>query len=103
MPDSSSLLISPLMSLVALALIALICRWVFGTGRPQAPAAPAQDEDLGLLQPVAEVRTREDAEMLRDLLEQAGVRAGISQGRESVRVLVFGKDLARARELVSAD
>jgi hypothetical protein len=58
-------------------------------------------EDLGLLVPVAEVRTREDAEMLHELLTDAGVRAGISEAADGLRVLVFGKDLDLARQLVS--
>ena len=103
MPDSSSLLLSPLLSLVAVAVIALICRWVFSTSNRTATAPqPPRQEDLGLLVPVAAVRTREDAQMLRDVLTDAGVRAGISEGNEEFRVLVFRPDLDLARQLVNA-
>ncbi len=97
----SSLLVSPLVSLIALALIVLICRWVFGTGRGIVPPVAPTHVDLGLLVPLAEVRTRADAEMLRELLAEAGIRAGVSQASQAVRVLVFDKDLERARQLVS--
>lgn len=102
MPDSSSVLLSPLVSFVALGLIVLICRWVFGTGKRPAPPRRPDSEDLGLLVPVAAVRTRDDADMLHELLTEAGIRAGVSEGVDGVRVLVFGKDLERARQLVSA-
>ena len=48
------------------------------------------------------MRTRADADMLRDLLRDAGVRAGVSETDAGIQVLVFSKDLERARELVSA-
>ena len=99
--DGAPAYLSPLVSLVALGLIVLICRWVFSTGNRVVPAQREPSEDLGLLDPVAEVRTRADAEMLRDLLREAGVRAGISETAESIQVLVFSKDLERARQLVS--
>lgn len=102
MPESAPVFLSPLISLVALGLIVLICRWVFSTGRHSVPAQRTAPGDLGLLSPVAEVRTRADADMLRDLLRDAGVRAGVSETDAGIQVLVFSKDLERARELVSA-
>jgi hypothetical protein len=101
-PDSAPVFLSPLISLVALGLIVLICRWVFATGH--RPVARQRDDagDLGLLSPVAAVRTRQDADMLRDLLREAGIRAGVSDAGDGLQVLVFTKDLERARELVSA-
>lgn len=89
------------MSLVALALIVGICRWVFGTGKRPVPP-PAATEDLGLLAPVAEVRTLADAQMLRELLTDAGIRASVSDSPTGLRVLVFQKDLTLARQLVGA-
>ncbi|MCW2543674.1 MAG: hypothetical protein JWM40_1226 [Frankiales bacterium] len=100
--DGAPAYLSPLVSLVALGLIVLICRWVFSSGSRAVPTQRVPSEDLGLLDPVARVRTRADAEMLRDLLREAGVRAGISETTQGIQVLVFSKDLERARELVSA-
>jgi hypothetical protein len=102
-PDSSSLLLSPFVSLLALGLIVVICRWVFSTRRrDQLTALPPVTEDLGLLVPVAQVRTRDDAQMLREVLTDAGVRSGLSEGVDGVRVLVFRKDVDVARQLVSS-
>ena len=78
-PESLPVFLSPLISLAALGLIVLICRWVFSTGNRRAPAQRNPTGDPGLLSPVADVRTRADADMLRDLLREAGVRAGVSE------------------------
>ncbi len=92
---------SPLIVIVgALGLIVLICRWVFSRGqRPERSAAPLGTRDYGLLVPLTVTRTREDAEMLRDVLLTEGIRAGIS---DDLEVRVFREDLARARRLVGA-
>ncbi len=102
MPESLPVFLSPLISLAALGLIVMICRWVFATGNRSVPAQRTSSGDLGLLSPVAEVRTRADADMLRDLLREAGLRAGVSETPAGIQVLVFTKDLDRARELVAA-
>ena len=109
MPVVSSFhfLMGPLVAVAALGLIALICRWVFSTDHRDSRTARRLEKalagrDYGLLVPVATVRTRDDADMLRDVLRQAGVRAGVSAEDGSLQVLVFQRDLSRARELVSA-
>lgn len=104
-PIVSSLhyLMGPLVSMAAMGVIILICRWVFSTDERDARTAKRLEKalssrDYGLLVPVAEAPTRDDAEMLRDLLQEAGVRASISPELE---VLVFASDADRARQLVS--
>ncbi len=101
MPVVSSFhfLIAPVVAIAALGLIVLICRWVFSTENRDERRLTKAVGDLGLLVPVALVRTRDDAEMLKGVLAEAGIRAGISGEYE---VLVFTKDLQRARSLVSA-
>lgn len=96
-------LLGPLVAVGALGLIVLVCRWVFSTDHRDDRTARRLEKalsagDYGLLVPVATVRTRDDAEMLRDVLKAAGLRAGIS---EDLQVLVFSKDLPRAKQLVS--
>ena len=102
---SYSFLVAPLVSLAALGVIILMCRWVFSTSdrdqrtaRRLAAAAAARDGDYGLLVPVATARTRDDAEMLRALLRDAGIRCTVA-GDE---VMVFPTDAPRARDLVSS-
>jgi hypothetical protein len=89
----------PAIAVAALAVIVLICRWVFAVDRP-APSPPATPGDYGLLEPVAVVRTRDDAEMLQGVLRDAGIRGTLSAGPGGHSVLVFRDDLGRARALV---
>jgi hypothetical protein len=89
----------PAIAALALAIIVLICRWVFSTDRPTPPPA-ADPGDYGLLEPVTVVRTLDDAQMLRSLLLDAGIRGTVASTPEGFAVLVFSGDARRARELV---
>lgn len=83
----------------ALGIIVLICRWVFSTDRPAPPAVAARG-DYGLLEPVAVVRTLDDAAMLRAVLLDAGIRGTVADAEGGFAVLVFADDANRARALV---
>jgi hypothetical protein len=105
--SSLHFLLGPVVAAAALGIIILICRWVFSTDHRDDRTQRRLERvvahgDFGLLVPVATVRTRDDAEMLRDVLIAAGVRAGISGEADILEVMVFSKDLARARGLVSS-
>ena len=122
MGTSYSFLVGPLVAAGALGVIILICRWVFSTthrdDRTARRLAKARSRgDYGLLVPVARVRTRDDAEMLRAVLAGAGIRCtiGTAEGtagapaersaeaeRPGLAVLVFRTDADRARDLVSS-
>lgn len=94
---SYSFLVGPLIACGALLVIILMCRWVFAPPkRRPRPVTPPVDH--GLLVPVASVRTRDDAEMLRGVLREAGIRSTLA-GSD---VLVFPADAPRARDLVSS-
>jgi hypothetical protein len=102
--SSAHFLLGPVVALAALAIIALLCRWVFSTEqRDEREAARLEkafaSRDYGLLVPLTAVRTEEDAQMLRAVLLEAGIRSNLTPELE---LLVFSKDLVRARSLVSA-
>ena len=108
--SSYSFLVGPLMAFGALGVILLLCRWVFApppSSARRAPAASSRGSDYGLLVPVTTVRTADDAEMLRSVLREAGIRCtitrtGTAADPDAADVLVFGADAPRARELVSS-
>ena len=126
MGTSYSFLVGPLVAAGALGVIILICRWVFSTthrdDRTARRLAKVRSRgDYGLLVPVARVRTRDDAEMLRAVLAGAGIRCtiGTAEGtaggtaggpaersaeaeRPGLAVLVFRTDADRARDLVAS-
>ena len=92
--------LDPLIALVALGVIILICRWVFSTDHRTAPQRPQGHGDYGLLEPVAVVRTQDDALMLRDVLREAGIRGTVTGTDGAFAVLVFRADASAARNLV---
>jgi hypothetical protein len=99
-------------ALLVLALLSVLARWAFSpaprssghTGRRFA--RETEPEDFGLLIPVATAPTREDAEMLRDVLQNNGIRCTLapvkaaSGRRGAMHVLVFLGDADRAKNLV---
>lgn len=102
-------LVAPLVASGALLVIILICRWVFSTAdrdertaRRTARALASRGGDYGLLVPVATVRTKDDAEMLRTVLREAGIRSSVSAHADGAELLVFRADALRARDLVSS-
>jgi hypothetical protein len=98
-PPSGYYLEGPVIAAVALVVIVLICRWVFTPNRPVPPPVEGP-VDYGLLVPVAVVRTREDALMLRSVLQSAGIKGTVADADGGFAVLVFTDDAKRARELV---
>ena len=111
MIDSSySFLAGPLVAAAALGVIMLICRWVFSTTHRDDRTARRLEKarargDYGLLVPITRVRTRDDAEMLRTVLRDAGIRCTLGEPADEapgVAVLVFRADADRARDLVGS-
>jgi hypothetical protein len=107
--NSYSFLVAPLMAALALGVIVLLCRWVFSTSTRDARTAAQvrkarSSGDYGLLVPIATVRTSDDAEMLRTLLREAGIRCTVTdpERADTWTVLVFRADALRARDLVSS-
>ncbi len=94
-----------------IALLAVMLRWVYGRERRAKPPWPPEntsadggrdtdDSDFGLLAPVALVDTAEEAQRVRALLADAGIRATTRvtvDGRH--RVLVFETEVHRARRI----
>lgn len=100
-------LLGPFVVSAALAVIILICRWVFSTGHRDERTATRLNKaqstgDFGLLVPIATVRTADDAAMLREVLSAAGIRSTLGEGDLGTDVLVFRADAVRARDLVSS-
>jgi hypothetical protein len=89
----------PVIFAVAIVVILLLCRWVF-TPNHTVSRSPERSDDFGLLVPITVVRTIDDAQMLRDLLREAGIRGTIAEDGTGFAVLVFTDDATRARQLV---
>ncbi|MEO6204123.1 MAG: hypothetical protein ABIO67_01880 [Mycobacteriales bacterium] len=104
MPVSSyHFLQGPLVAVAALAVIIVICRWVFSTNARTVRTtanAPAAGTDYGLLEPVIRAATETDTHALQQRLREAGIRSTVVEDSHGYDVLVFARDAARARDLV---
>jgi hypothetical protein len=87
----------------ALAVLALLLRWTYGTQRSN-PSPPSGDGH-GLLEEVSRVPTTDAATVLRRRLAENGVRATLSKAPAEegggYRVLVFPDDYAAAKIVLS--
>jgi hypothetical protein len=96
--------VGPVVAAVVVCLLAVVMRWIFGSGRSRGAAtgAPvAGPADHGLLRPVAELPDRAAGSALRAVLSDAGIRSTLGVCRDGrVQVLVFADDEDRARRLV---
>jgi hypothetical protein len=103
--SSAHLASGPVVAIVLVALLAMLSRWIFGTGRRRTAARNLTQQgvqlDSGLLRSVAELPDRPAAAALRAVLSDAGIRSTVGVRRDGrVQVLVFPADEERARRLV---
>jgi hypothetical protein len=96
----------PVVAIVVVAALAMLSKWIFGSGRrrtaaARSPVPPGVQIDTGLLRSVAELPDRAAATALRAVLSEAGIRSTVGIRRDGrVQVLVFPDDEERARKLV---
>ena len=81
-------------------LLAGLLRYTFGRG--PTGALPDENGDLGLLETVATVPTREAAEVLVAKLAREKVRVTVSRGEDGWRLLAFPSDADDARVALRA-
>jgi hypothetical protein len=109
-PTSIDPVITVVGTLLVVALLSLLARWAFSPAPRKSARRVSRDadpDDFGLLTPVTTAPTREDAEMLREVLMSHGIRCTLapassagSSRKRAVHVLVFLGDVDRARTLV---
>ncbi len=103
--NSTHFVVGPVIAIVMVCLLAVLSKWIFGSGR-RAPAARPVSRvgapvDHGLLRSVAELPDRPAALAARAVLSDAGIRSTFGVRRDgSVQLLVFPDDEERARLLV---
>jgi hypothetical protein len=84
--NSTHFAVGPVVAIVVVVALAMLSKWIFGSGR---------------LRPVAELPDRAAAAALRAVLSDAGIRSTVGVRRDGrVQVLVFPDDEERARRLV---
>lgn len=101
---SYSFLFGPLLALLAIGVIVLLLRWAFSSGHSLVERRPRQGTEVeyGLLVTVASPTTFVEAEVIRQTLEAAGVRATLAPTVQGPRVMVFPEDASVARALLNS-
>lgn len=99
---SASFLVGPLIAFGVVGILVLLLRWAFRTGGSVVARRPRSgtEDEYGLLVPVASPGTYVEGEILRRTLEDAGVRATLTQTLSGPRVMVFPDDEAQARRVL---
>jgi hypothetical protein len=103
--NSTHFAVGPVVAIVVVAALAMLSKWIFGTGRRRAAGRTSVPTgvqvDTGLLRAVADLPDRSAAAALRAVLSDAGIRSTIGVRRDGrVQVLVFPDDEEQARKLV---
>ena len=100
---SYSFLFGPVVAFVALAVIVGLLRWAFSSGHSLVARQPraGTEGEYGLLVTVAAPSTFVEAEMIRQRLEDAGMRATLAPTLQGPRVMVFPEDAKTARALLA--
>ena len=93
----------PLTIFLVLGVVVLLMRWTFSRGHSlvQRPPRAGSEGEYGLLVAIASPATYVEGEMLRRRLEDAGVRATLTQTADGPRVMVFPADERTARRLLA--
>jgi hypothetical protein len=106
--STAEYLVAPLLSVLVVALLAVLLRWAFGSrgGRSSVPA-PGEPGSHGLLVPLLTLRDPARALALVAQLRSEGIRASVSGPPGRQLLLVWPTEVARAaqrlRELTGDD
>jgi hypothetical protein len=91
-----SYLWGPLTVLLVVGVLAAVLRWTYGSARAAPPVR--RDGDFGLLREVTVVPSQGEANALRALLGDAGIRSTCVRAPDGgTAVMVFEGDLEKAR------
>lgn len=94
-------MLGPLLAFLVIGVLAVVMRALFSPPKPAPYLMARRVEDYGLLCAAAIVADAATAAVIRGRLNQAGIRATLATGTDGrVRVLVFEKELDRARRVV---
>jgi hypothetical protein len=100
---SYSYVYGPLVALCVIGVLMLLLRWAFGGGRQsvvERPVHRGKPDQYGLLDAVASPGTYIEAEVCRQELEAAGIKATVALTNDGPRVMVWPEDLQQAKSLL---
>lgn len=97
----SNMLLGPLLAFAVIGVLAGVLRVIYFRDARRPGPVPPRLGDYGLLCTAAITDDPRSAASTRSLLVKAGIRATVTTGTDGlIRVLVFEKELPRARRLM---
>ncbi len=103
MDTSASFLVGPVIALAMVGILVIILRWAFSRGDSLVAkrARAGHEDDYGLLVPVASPGTYIEGEIQRRTLEDAKIRAVLTETLSGPRVMVWPEDADLARRVLN--
>lgn len=91
------------MSFIAVGVLALLLRWAFSRGHSlvMKPARRGGEDEYGLLVAISAPSNFIEAEIQRQRLNEAGIKASLTTTLDGPRLMVFPKDKLRALRILS--
>lgn len=98
--ESYSFIYGPIVTIVALALLAWLLRWTFTSGKSVVvrKAKSGAPDQYGLLVPVSLAVNRAEAVKQATMLEDHNIRCTIAETTDGIRLMVFPHDVDAARK-----
>lgn len=97
---SYSYLYGPVVAFCVIGVLILVLRWAFGgrnTSIVERPPMSGKPDQYGLLDAVASPETYIEAEIVRQQLEAAQIKATVAMTNDGPRVMVWPEDRQRAQ------
>lgn len=91
-------------SFLAVGVLILLLRWAYSRGHSliEGPARAGYEDEYGLLVPVSAPGTFIEGEMLRQKLQESGIKASVVSTLDGPRVMVFPRDQKSARAILKS-
>lgn len=101
---SYSYAFGPLVAVAVIVVLVVILRWAFARGGSVVAAPPRSGDplDYGLLVPIAEPASRDEAAQMVARLRRAGISAGVADTTEGLRVMVWPDQAVRAEAVLAS-
>lgn len=100
---SYSFIYGPLMATFLIGVLILLLRWAFARGHSlvERKITPSSSDNYGMLVEVTKPISLIDGEMFKQQLAAVGIRATLAVTTEGVRLMVWPKDLTKAKRTLA--
>lgn len=100
---SYSFIYGPLMGAFLIGVLILLLRWTFSRGHSlvERKVKPSTPDNYGILVEVTRPVSLIDGEMLKQQLNAVGIKATVALTVDGVQLMVWPKDLAKAKRTLA--